>query len=421
VEMFDNWIFDLCVAAILAKMALTLNFERLDRAWAAKTRGTVPANLRDRVTPDAHARSADYTVEHSRLGSLETVYGTALKLFLLLSGLIPIVYNWTAATFGGNLWAFALMMSIVGIVMGALHWPFDWKSTFGIEAKYGFNKTTPATWWLDNLRDIGLGLVLSVPITVLVFYFAKTIPLWWLAAFAVLTAYELILTWVYPNWISPLFNKFTPLPEGSLKERLTSLASKAGLKFAKILVMDGSKRSRHANAYFTGLGNSRRIVLFDTLIAQLGEEEVAGVLAHEIGHLKRRHVPKMFLVESVLQLAGLWVLSLILNWDGFYAAFGLTRAGGVAGGFWLVGLVSGAWVVWVAPLFAAWSRKHEYEADGYSAELVGGSEPLISGLKKLKTESLASVEDHPATHAFYASHPTLEEREAALAGGPSKR
>ena len=403
-----------CIGMIVAQTLLELNFERLDRSYARRTRNAVPENLKDRVSPEEHSRSADYAIEHSNLSSWETVCARAIKIAFILSGAIPLLYNATNSAFAGNLWMLALMIEGVSIGLGVLLWPFDWASTFGIEAKYGFNKTTPALWWRDLARSLVLGIIFSVPIYVLIFYFAETLPLWWVWAFVVLTVYELILTWLWPNFISPLFNKFTPLPEGSLKDRLMALVDRAGIKVKKILVMDASKRSGHSNAYFTGFGSSRRIVLYDTIIEQMEETELEAVLAHEIGHMKKKHILKSLLWSSAVSIVGLWVLSLVLAWPDFYRAFGLDISSGVVGGFWLVSFVAGAFMLWMIPLSAAYSRKHEYEADAISAELVGSPTPLITGLRKMKKENLSSVESHPATHAFYAGHPTVLERERAL-------
>lgn len=411
-----NWIFGIVIIAILARLATQLVLERMNRAWALAQKTRLPDNLQGIVTAEAHAKSAEYSREHSLLDSREMVFGTFIKIAILSCGFIPFIYNATILNFGSaNYWALGLMMSLVGIVVGILFWPFEWVGTFGIEAKYGFNKQTPWLWLTDELKGMAIGLVLTVPLTAAVMWMAGgAIRNWWLWAFIVMMTYEIILTFVYPNFIEPMFNKFEPLPDGALKTRLEALAVRAGVSVEKILVMDASKRTAHANAYFAGLGASRRIVLYDTLLQQLSDEEVEAVLAHEIGHMKYQHVLRGMYVSGAFQLVAFFVANLLVGWESFYRAFGLTTAGGVAGAFFIMSLAGGAFSFWLTPVMAQWQRRHEYQADAKAVELIGSPAALVSGLKKLTKESLASIEDHPAAHAFYASHPTLKEREEAM-------
>jgi STE24 endopeptidase len=411
-----NWIFGVVVAVVLVRLGVQLWLERLNRQSIARQRAEVPAGLSGVVSEQEHQRSADYALEHNRLSTAEMIYAVALKLMILGSGVLAIIYNSTILRFGSdNFWALALMMSVVSILLSIMHWPFDWRATFGIEAKYGFNRTTPALWLSDTLKEIGLGLLLTVPLTAVVLWMASGgILNWWLWAFIVMVVYEVILTFIYPNYIEPLFNKFEPLPDGPLRDRLHALARRAGVPVGKILVMDASKRSAHANAYFAGFGSSRRIVLYDTLISQLSHEEIEAVLAHEIGHMRHQHILRQMYVGSAWQLVGLCIVAQLILWPDFYAAFGLSREGGVAGAFFILSFISGAFGFWLNPMMSHWSRQHEYQADATAAELVGSGSALISGLKKMTKESLSSIEDHPLSHRFYSSHPTLAERERAL-------
>lgn len=411
-----NWIFALVIVAIMAKLMVQLWLSQLNRTYAKAQKDKLPENLIGVVTPEAHAKSADYTLEHSFLGSTERLWGAVVKISILVFGIIPMVYNFTIAHWGvENFWALSLMITLFGMAVSILFWPFEWLSTFGIEAKYGFNRETPALWISDQLKSWALTLLLAVPITALLLWMAQTNFInWWLYAFAAMLIFEILLNFIYPNFIEPLFNKFTPLPQGPLRTRLEELCLKSNISVKKILVMDASRRSAHANAYFAGMGSARRIVLYDTLLQQLSDEEIAAVLAHEIGHMKHKHVLRGIYVGSACQLLGFCVVALLVQWELFYNAFGLTQAGGVAGAFFILSVIGGVFSFWFIPAMSQWYRAHEYQADAYAARLIGSGAPLITGLKKMTKESLASIEDHPTSHAFYASHPTLKERESAL-------
>ena len=222
---------------------------------------------------------------------------------------------------------------------------------------------------------------------------------------------------VAPMWILPLFNKLEPLEEGDLKTRLLKLGEATGFSASTILVMDGSKRSSHSNAFFTGFGRFRKIVLFDTLIEQLSIEELEAVLAHEIGHFKKKHVLKLLAWSCLSLLLSFWVLSILIQYQPFFSAFGFSSSENAGVAFLLFGLLSGAITFWTTPLSSAWSRKFEYEADAFAAEAVGGGSPLVSSLKKLSEKNLSNLTPHPVYSFFYYSHPTLLERSQALEKG----
>ncbi len=411
-----HWIFYVVLGVILLKLALQLLLEALNRSFARAQADKVPPHLEGIVTPEAHAASASYTLEHSSLDLGEMIFGVVLKIVVISCGVLPAVYIGVIGNFGlWNFWAQALGISLIGIILSLFFWPFDWAATFGIEQKYGFNRQTPQIWLTDQLKGYAVSLVLSVPLLTLVLWMASGgLKNWWLWVFLVMMAFELVLEFLYPAFIEPLFNKFTPLPDGPLKERLSALCQRAGVNFKKILVMDASRRTRHANAYFAGIGDSRRIVLYDTLLEQLSDEEVEAVLAHEIGHMKHQHTLRGLYVSGAWQLLGLFILNALLDWATFYRAFGFSIAEGKAGVFLLLSIIAGAFTFWLRPLMAQWYRTNEYQADATASKLVGRPQPLLSGLKKLTKESLHSIEDHPLSHAFYASHPTLRQREVAL-------
>jgi STE24 endopeptidase len=305
------------------------------------------------------------------------------------------------------LWLAGAAMAIPGL-------PLDWYAQFSLEQRFGFNTSTPATWWMDRLKALLLALLLGYPLLVLILKIVDwTGALWWLWAWAALMSVQLLLLVLAPVLIMPLFNKFTRLPEGGLRNRLLELARRTGFKAGNIQVMDGSKRSRHSNAFFTGFGRFRKIVLFDTLIEQLDEPELEAVLAHEIGHYKKKHIVRFLAVSAAMSLAGFYVLSILAQQPWFYDAFGL-GSGNLAVGLLLFGLLSGLVSFWLSPLINFWSRRFEYQADAFAAAATQNAQPLVTALRKLNQKNLSNLMPHPLYSGFHYSHPTLLEREAAL-------
>jgi STE24 endopeptidase len=269
---------------------------------------------------------------------------------------------------------------------------------------------------LDRLKGLGLGLVLGYPLLWLVLKLVEWMgPSWWLWAWGALLGFQLLMAVLAPVLILPLFNKFTPLPQGSLRERLLALAERTRFRARSIQVMDGSKRSRHSNAFFTGLGSYRKVVLFDTLIEQLAEPELEAVLAHEIGHFKKKHIPKTLAAAALGSLAGFYLVSLLSGQEWFYRAFGF-EPGNMVPALLLFGLLSGVATFWLSPLAHWWSRRYEYQADAFAAQAMREPGPLIGALRKLNEKNLSNLTPHPLYSGFYYSHPTLLERERALGG-----
>jgi len=293
--------------------------------------------------------------------------------------------------------------------------PVDWFGQFRLEARFGFNTATQQTWWLDRLKGFLLALALGYPLLVLVLKFIEWADgWWWLWAWAAVLAFQLGMVVLAPVLILPLFNKFTPLPEGSLRARLVKLAGRTRFRARSIQVMDGSKRSRHSNAFFTGFGRLRKIVLFDTLVQQLTEPELEAVLAHEIGHYKKRHIPKMLVASALGSLLGFYVISWLARQAAFSRAFGFAP-GHLAPALLLFGLLAGAVTFWLSPLLHAWSRRYEYQADAFAATVMKESRSLVGALRKLSEKNLTNLTPHPLYSGFHYSHPTLLEREQALA------
>ena len=277
------------------------------------------------------------------------------------------------------------------------------------------------TWVLDRLKGFLLAVLLGFPLLALVLKLIEwTGPNWWIWAAAVVIVFQLLLLLIAPAVIMPLFNKFTPLPEGSLRERLFALAQRTEFPTRSIEVMDGSKRSRHSNAFFTGFGRFRKIVLFDTLVAQLAEPELESVLAHEIGHYKKRHVVKLLGVSIAGVLIGFAAVAWLARQQWFYRAFGFEYHAGFAArdtcvpAMLLFALLAGTISFWFSPLVRMWSRRFEYEADAFARATMGDAQPLVQALRKLTEKNLSNLTPHPLYSGFYYSHPTLLERERAL-------
>jgi len=295
--------------------------------------------------------------------------------------------------------------------------PFDAWEQFKLEQEFGFNRSTPGLWLADKLKGLGLAIVIGFPLLWLLLGLVRRLgPAWWIWAAALLFAVQLALLIVYPRVILPLFNRLSPLPDGELRSRLIALGERTGFRAGTIEVIDGSKRSARSNAYFTGFGRFRRVVLFDTLIAQLTPEELESVLAHEIGHYRCGHIPQRIALSIVTLLASFAVLAWLARAPWFAAAFGFPP-GALAPAFLLFGLLSGVATFWLTPLSAAWSRRHEFQADAFARNAMGGPAAMIGALRKLSEKNLSNPTPHPLFSAFYYSHPTTLEREKALLVG----
>jgi STE24 endopeptidase len=337
-------------------------------------------------------------------------------LLILFTGVLAWAFGSFRQQFGDSAWSMAAFLLLVGVGLSLPGLPLDWYDQFRLEERFGFNTTTAKLWWLDRVKGLALSVLLGYPLLLLILALARwSGAAWWIWAWAALLAFQLLMAVLAPVIILPLFNKFTPLPEGSLRARLLALAGRTQFRAQSVQVMDGSKRSRHSNAFFTGFGKFRKIVLFDTLLQQLDEGELEAVLAHEIGHYKKRHIPKMLLASSAGTLAGFYLLSRLTRQPWFLHSFGF-EPGNLVLALLLFGLLSGVVTFWLSPLAHAWSRRYEYQADAFAAKVMEGSRALISALRKLNEKNLSNLTPHPLYSGFYYSHPTLMERERALNG-----
>jgi STE24 endopeptidase len=381
---------------------------------ARKNGGSIPAPFRGMVDSVTYTRSVSYTVVRGRFGLITGIVSAAALLAVVLTGFLGILDDAARRLPVHPYLQGIIFIAAVSLLFWLLALPFSLFSTFSIESRFGFNKTTPRLFVIDTLKSLGISAVIGAVVLLGLFWFMDSAgQYWWIWAFGAMTIFQLVMTVLAPLVIAPMFNKFTPLPEGALKERITALARKLGFRTRGIFVVDSSKRSRHSNAYFTGLGAAKRIVLFDTLVSTNTEEEIVSVLAHEIGHEKRNHVKKGLAVSLVLSLVGFWLLSILLHWLPLYQAFGF-RQPGYHSLLVLLAFCSGPFTFFLQPLSSMRSRRQEYQADRFAVEGVGSAAGLKSALLRLSRENLSNLAPHPLYSFFHYSHPTLSERLAAL-------
>jgi len=410
----------IALVLILARAIAELWLSRLNRQHVQAHAHEVPPAFHGMIDNATYGRSIDYTLAKSRFGEVVTVFDAAFLIGLLLSGVFPWAFGKFTAAFGTSVWAMAGFLFTTATALSIISLPLAWYAQFKLEDRFGFNTTTVKTWVLDRVKGFLLAALLGFPLLVLVFKLIEwTGPNWWIWTAAVVIAFQLLLLLIAPVVIMPLFNKFTPLPDGSLRARLFALARRTDFPTRSIEVMDGSKRSRHSNAFFTGFGRFRKIVLFDTLVGQLAEPELESVLAHEIGHYKKRHVVKLLGVSIVGVFIGFAAVAWLARQQWFYRAFGFEYHAGFAAAnvvpaMLLFALLAGTITFWFSPLVHMWSRRFEYEADAFARATMGEALSLIQALRKLTEKNLSNLTPHPLYSGFYYSHPTLLEREQAL-------
>ncbi len=376
-------------------------------------RSAVPDAFKDRVSLEAHQKAADYTIEKGRLGIIDSIIGIVVLLLLTVGGGINAAFVFWTAQVTSPLWAGIAALGSIFLAMSVLEIPISLYQTFVIEEKYGFNKSTVDRFIKDHLIQLALTVAIGLPILALILWVMESVgSLWWFWTWLIILSFSLLMSWLFPTVIAPLFNKFTPMEEGSLKERIQGLLARCGFNSQGIFIMDGSKRSGHGNAYFTGLGNNKRIVFFDTLVESLDEEELEAVLAHELGHFKRKHVIKMLCASSVMSLIGLAVLGWLINQPWFYAGLGVQQTSNAAA-LLLFMLVSPVFTFFMQPISAYFQRKFEFEADDFAAANAKAAK-MISGLVKLYEENASTLTPDPLYSAFHYSHPPAAIRIAHL-------
>ena len=408
-------------AIFLAAVALTLAVE----VWLAvrqiasvrRHRDAVPAAFAGRIGADAHRKAADYTIAHTRLAILSSIVGTLVLVALTRGRGVAFLTGLTGIVDVPPLVQDLLLIVAVVVVTGLASLPFSAWRTFVIEARFGFNRTTFATWLGDLAKGIALGAALGLPIAALVLWLMRSAgDAWWLWAWLAWMGFQVLVLALYPTVIAPLFNRFTPLPEGPARARIEALLARCGFASKGLYTMDGSKRSSHGNAYFTGFGRAKRIVMFDTLLERLTPDETEAVLAHELGHFKLRHVVKRIAWSAIASLAFLGLLAWLATQDWFYQGLYVPPSQerpGVA--LVLFFLVLPVFTFLLAPVASWYSRRHEYEADAFAAQHASAG-AMVSALVRLYEDNAATLTPDPLHSAFHDSHPPAALRVAHLEG-----
>jgi STE24 endopeptidase len=336
-----------------------------------------------------------------------------LLLVLTVFGGINAVFEFCTAHIESPLFAGVGAIALLTLLMSLSEMPVSWYGTFVIEEKFGFNKNTPAQFFKDEIMQLGLAAAIGLPILTLILWIMDSVgETWWIWAWAILMSFSLLMSWLFPTVIAPLFNKFTPMEDGALKTRISGLLERCGFNSQGIFIMDGSKRSGHGNAYFTGLGNNKRIVFYDNLVASLDDEELEAVLAHELGHFKCKHVVKMLITTSITTLIGFAILGWLIDKEWFFNGLGVEQ-GSNAAALLLFTLIMPIFTFFMQPISAYFQRKFEFEADDFAAQHAQASR-LISGLVKLYEENASTLTPDPLYADFYYSHPPAAVRIAHL-------
>ena len=394
----------LFVAALLLTTLAKLWLARRHLAHIAAHRAEVPQAFREQIDLAAHQKAADYTSAKTRFAMLGALFDAALLLVFTVGGGIRWIADFWAHVFVGPIAQGLSTIVSVLLISALLETPFDLYRTFVIEARHGFNKMTLALYLIDALKSVLLGAVIGLPLlSGVLWLMGRMGDNWWLYVWGVWVGFSLLLLFVYPSFIAPLFNKFLPMQDETLKARIEALLLKCGFTASGLFVMDGSKRSSHGNAYFTGFGKTKRIVFFDTLLSRLDPNEIEAVLAHELGHFKRRHVVKRIALTFVMSLGFLWLLAQLMGAGWFYAGLGVTSQT-TALALLLFFMVLPVFSFLLHPLSSAWSRKHEFEADAYAAQQTDARD-LSSALVKMYQDNAATLTPDPLYSTFYDSHP----------------
>ncbi len=405
--------------AVVAQLGVSLWLLSRHLRHVAAHRAAVPKEFAAQVTLDAHQKAADYVQAKGGLGRAEMMVDLLPTLWLLFAG--GLAWLWARSEMlTSNAIAREVALIVFTSILGSLiSLPFAWRRTFGIEAKFGFNKTTPALWWSDLAKQTAMGAVIGLPFAAFVFWLMRAMgEQWWLWVWAAFMFLQLSMLAIYPRFIAPLFNKFTPLADGEAKTAIEGLLARTGFASGGLFVMDGSKRSAHGNAYFTGFGKTKRIVFYDTLLEKLTVPQIEAVLAHELGHFKRKHLVKRLVVFGAASLGFLALAAWMMKQAWFAAAFHISPAQfSEFPGLALIAfsLVFGPLFFWLTPLGALYSRKHEFEADAFAVENSAKGE-LAGALAALYRDNASTLTPDPLYSAYYDSHPPAPIRVGRLQG-----
>jgi STE24 endopeptidase len=406
------------IAAVAATTLAKLWLARRHLAHIATHRAAVPEAFHEKVRLDQHQKAADYTSAKTRFDMLGALFDAALLLAFTLGGGIQFIANLCNGRFGTPIIQGMATLVAVLVLFSLLEAPFSIYRTFVIEARFGFNKMTFKLYLLDALKGILIGAVLGLPLLFGVLWMMERMGAhWWLYVWGVWVVFNLLILFIYPSFIAPLFNKFSPMQDDVMKARIESLLKRCGFTAQGLFVMDGSKRSAHGNAYFTGFGKTKRIVFFDTLLERLSIIEVEAVLAHELGHFKRRHVVKRIAATFAMSLGFLWLLGVLMQTTWFYQGLGVTTPS-TALALLLFFMVLPVFSFLLGPIMSAYSRKHEFEADAYAAQQTDAAD-LVNALVKLYQDNAATLTPDPLYSKFYDSHPPAMVRISHLQSAPT--
>jgi STE24 endopeptidase len=410
-SLFTTTFITLLIATTLVRIWLA----RRHIAHMQSNRGQVPAAFKENITLDAHQKAADYSTAKIKLSITETVIqGLLLAALTLGGGLQWIDDIWRNILPNQEIFRGALVICSAMLISSFIDLPFEYYKTFVVDEKFGFNKMTPAMFFSDLVKHSLVGLALGAPILFAALWLMQSAgQYWWLYLWIIWSVFNLVMLAVYPTFIAPLFNKFSPLQDESLKQRIEALLTKCGFKSQGLFVMDGSTRSSHGNAYFTGFGASKRVVFFDTLLERLNVDEIEAVLAHELGHFKHKHVIKRIAILFLMSFLGLALLGWLINQPWFYTSLGVTQASNYMA-LILFLLVSPIFLFILRPVMASYSRKNEFEADDYAANHASAKN-LVRALVKLYRDNASTLTPDPLHSAFYDSHPPASIRIFKLA------
>ena len=376
-------------------------------------RGQVPDAFAASITLATHQKAADYSIAKTRQSRIELLYDTALLLLWTLGGGLALLDALVQSSGWSPLASGVAVIMAFFFIGSLLDVPFAAWSTFGLETRFGFNRTTPTLFVTDLIKQALLLLLIGTPLIALILWLMQSAgSYWWLYVWAVWVGFSLLMMWAYPAFIAPLFNKFAPLENADLRSRIEALLTRCGFHSDGIFVMDGSRRSGHGNAYFTGLGRNKRIVFFDTLVNALEPDEIEAVLAHELGHFKRKHVQKRMIALMLLSLGGLALLGWLAGQPAFYRGLGVPEPA-LHMALLLFMLSAPVFSLFLQPVFSRLSRQHEFEADAYAAQQTGAHH-LVSALVKLYRENASTLTPDPLYSAFHDSHPPAPVRVAKL-------
>ncbi len=403
------------LAAILAAASLRFWLGTRHMRHVAAHRGAVPAEFTGQINLESHQRAADYTCAKTRLALASGALEVALALGLTFGGGLEWLHQASASLLPDGIARGLTLIVLTVVVMTLAELPFSLYSTFRVEARFGFNKITPALFWKDFFKGLLVGAAFGLPLAAAVLWLmAQMGEYWWLYTWFTWMGFNILLLAIYPLWIAPLFNKFTPMDNPAVKERVDSLLARCGFKVKGLMVMDGSIRSSHGNAYFTGFGKTKRIVFFDTLLERLNPTEVEAVLAHELGHFKLKHVVKRIAWTFAASFFFLWLLGAVMDQPWFYAGLNVATPS-TAMALLLFFLVIPNFTFLLQPLLAMYSRKHEFEADHYAAQHAAAAD-LVSALTKLYKDNASTLTPDPLHSMFYDSHPPALARISRLQG-----